>query len=249
MFALSQLCLEASIKDRPDLLKIVDTALDWIDAHHSPTTGLWSGPHHVSASNAMAATFHFTFFFDFRLRKFKYFPQIIDSCLDLQNRFGFFSEPDITNACLDYDALDLLAKASVVSRYRSADVHQAFSRCLVPLLSLRNLDGGFSHTKYEYRHPFFPPQSSRLLSRLRLTRFLPTPRLLPARGTYRAPWDALSCKKDESNAFSTWFRTLSFVLAKQREWLSPGAECPLTFRRLPFLGYHNPALLRRVFGL
>lgn len=128
MFTLAQLCHDAERHRRPELLDTVDAGLDWVDAHQSPQTGLWEGPHPVSLTNAMAATFHFTFFYGYRRRRLRYADRIIDSCLALQESHGLFSGADVGHTCLDYDALDLMAKASVTTDHRSREVADAMDR-------------------------------------------------------------------------------------------------------------------------
>ncbi len=239
MFALSQLCHESDRHQQPELLKIVDVALDWLDAHQSPETGLWQGEHEVSLTNAMAATFHFTFYYGYRHRPLQYVDRIIDSCLSLQQPHGLFSGNAIGQTCLDYDVLDLLAKATLATDYRSDDVQEAMMRAYNALLKLYNpADGGFADCKEQLHDPN-KGRKAKLLRKLGLSRFIPSPTPIPAQGTYSVCWSLLSCDTAQSNAFSTWFRLLGLRLASQNQWLAPDAMARFTFRRLPFLGYHK----------
>lgn len=240
MFALSQLCHDAERHRKPELLELVDTALDWLDVHQSSETGLWQGPHKVSLENAMAATFHFTFYYGYRRRPLQYVERIIDSCLALQQQHGLFSVRAIGHTCLDYDALDLLAKASLVTDYRFDEVQAAMMRAYDALLGLYNtVDGGFAHCK-EYLGSPRRGRKAWLLYRLGLSRFVTSPTCIPAKGTYHVCWRLLSCEIAQSNAFSTWFRLLALRLATPRQWLHADSTEKITFRRLPFLGYHDP---------
>jgi hypothetical protein len=240
MFALSQLCHDAERHHKPELLKLVDVALDWLDAHQSPETGLWQGPYEVSLTNAMAATFHFTFYYGYRHRPLQYVERIIDSCLKLQEPHGLFSGNAIGQTCLDYDALDLLAKASLATDYRYEDVQQAMMRAYDVLLELHNpVDGGFADCKKRFIDRS-KGRKAKLLRMLGLSRFIPSPICVPAQGTYSVCWRLLSCDTAQSNAFSTWFRLLGLHLASQSQWLNSNSTQPFTFRRLPFLGYHDP---------
>ena len=139
MFWMGQFAHEVDRHGRTELLPLLDAGLDWMDAHQSPETGLWSGPVSVSLSAAMAATFHFTFFYAFRRRPLLHLEQIIDSCLELQKPDGLFSRNDcVGQTCLDYDALDLLAKATLVTDYRRRDLQAAFHAARGALLGLVN---------------------------------------------------------------------------------------------------------------
>ncbi len=244
MFVLSQLCHDAERHQQPELLKIVDVALDWLDAHQSPETGLWQGPHQVSLTNAMAATFHFTFYYSYRRRPLQYVERIIDSCLKLQQPHGLFSGNAIGQTCLDYDALDLLAKATLATDYRSDDVEEAMTLAYDALLGLYNpADGGFANCKEHLSDPN-KGRKAKLLRKLGLSRFVRSPARIPAKGTYSVCWRLLSGDTAQSNAFSTWFRLLGLRLATQKQWLNGDSTEIFTFRRLPFLGYHDPLAVK-----
>jgi hypothetical protein len=241
MFVLSQLCHDIDRHQRSDLLNIVDTALDWLDDHQSAETGLWQGSHEVSLMNAMAATFHFTFYYGYRHRPIQYVNQIIDSCLRLQEQHGLFCGKAIGQTCLDYDAIDLLAKASLTTNYRSDEVSNAMKRAFDTLLGLYNsTDGGFANQK-EMIIDRSQGRKAKLLRKIGLSKFLP-PAIsrVPAQGVYSVCWRLLSCDTAQSNAFSTWFRLLTLRLATQELWVGTDTTSDFTFRRLPFLGYHNP---------
>ena len=237
MFALSQLCHDIERHHKPELLEAVDAALDWLDAHQSSETGLWQGPHKVSLTNAMAATFHFTFFYGYRRRPIQRVEQIIDSCLRLQESHGLFGGNAIGQTCLDYDAIDLVAKASLATNYRSQDVQAAMPKASETLLSLHNTDGGFANCKERIKYS--NGRKARVLRKIGLGKFAPLATRVSAEETYSVCWKLLSCEASQSNAFSTWFRLLSLHLAFQNQWLYDSPNQKLKFRRLPFLGYHQ----------
>jgi glycosyltransferase involved in cell wall biosynthesis len=245
MFILSQLCHDAERHREPELLALVDSAIDWLDAHQSPKTGLWQGPHPVTLENSMAATFHFTFYYCYRRRPLRYVERIIDSCLRLQQRHGLFSGSGLGHTCLDYDALDLLAKASLATDYRRDDVCAALRRAAMALLSLHNEDGGFAHCK---KQPalFFGERTGRLFQLSGLSGIIPNVR---AQGEYSVCQRLLSCPTGSSNVFSTWFRLLALTLSEQDQWLQSEEPLRLTFRRLPFLGYHDPLAIQSGHGV
>ena len=242
MFALSQLCHDADRHRMPELLKLVDVALDWLDVHQNPKTGLWKGRHEVSLTNAMAATFHFTFYYGFRRRQLQYVESIIDSCLKLQQPHGLFSGNAIGQTCLDYDALDLMAKASLVTNYRSDEVQEAMRQACNALLRLFNPDGGFANCKERFIFSR-KGRKAKFLGMLGLANSVRSPTRVPSQGTYNVCWRFLSCDTAQSNAFSTWFRLLGLHLATQKQWLNEHSPESFTFRRLPFLGYHEPLAL------
>lgn len=239
MFLLSQLCHDAERHTRPDLLTWVDQALDWLDAHQSPITGLWQGPHPVSLVNAMAATFHFTFFYLHRGRPIQYLERIIDSCLSLQQPHGLFSEGNaIGQTCLDYDAIDLLAKASSMTDYRIDDVKGAMQQAHQALLGVYNADddGGFADSKERLQTR--KGKKIRLLKKLGLSGWISSTARVPTQGIYHVCWKLLACKKSQSNAFSTWFRLISLYLSTPDD-PTGDLQKQITFRRLPFLGFHQ----------
>ena len=219
------------------LLDVVDVALDWLDDHQSSETGLWEGPHPVSLVNAMAATFHFTFFYLYRNRPIKHAERIIDSCLELQKSHGLFSQgTEIGQTCLDYDAIDLLAKAASFTDYRESDVRVAMARSHQTLLTLYNpQNGGFADSKEKVE----PDRriSAKVIRKLGLSQWKNTDLVIPSTGTYHVCWKLLSCERSHSNAFSTWLRLVSIYLSSQ----IGNSSTPMkkaVFRRLPFLGFH-----------
>lgn len=244
MFALSQLCHDADRHQRLELLDIVDAALDWLDDHQSSETGLWEGSHPVSLTNAMAATFHFSFYYIYRHRPVLYIERIIDSCLSLQEPHGLFSGNKVGQTCLDYDALDLLAKASLVTDYRAKEIQAAVTKAYNTILELYNpKDGGFANCKEQYTNPSAGTKA-KLLRKMGLATLIPSPHRVPDRGTYSVCWKLLSCKNNQSNAFSTWLRLLALHLATEKQDLNSGK---FKSRRLPFLGYHDPVAIQLIY--
>jgi glycosyltransferase involved in cell wall biosynthesis len=226
MFWMAQFAHEVDRHGRTELLPLMDAGLDWMDAHQSPQTGLWSGPVSVSLSAAMAATFHFTFFYAFRSRPLLHLERIIDSCLELQKPDGLFSRTDcVGQTCLDYDALDLLAKATLITDHRRRDVQAAFHAARDALLGLVNPDDGFANVKH----------------RRTAGQCLPTP------GLYHTGLNICSCDNQESNVFSTWFRLLALALCDQFQWVDHKSNA-FGFRRLPWLGCHDVAAIQRSYA-
>ena len=226
MFWMGQFAHEVDRHGLTELLPLLDAGLDWMDAHQSPETGLWSGPVSVSLSAAMAATFHFTFFYAFRRRPLLHLERIIDSCLELQKPDGLFSRNNfVGQTCLDYDALDLMAKATLVTDYRRRDIQAAFHAARGALLGLVNSDGGFANVKHR-----------RIAGQC-----------LPTAGLYHTGLKICSCGNHESNVFSTWFRLLALALCDQFQWVDKNNNA-FGFRRLPWIGCHDVAAIRRSYS-
>ncbi|HOU62395.1 MAG TPA: terpene cyclase/mutase family protein [Tenuifilaceae bacterium] len=219
MFWLAQFVHEVERHKSEEYLPLIDAGLDWIDENQSPSTGLWAGPFEVSLSAAMAATFHFTFFYFYRNRPLKFVERIIDSCIELQRKDGLFSRGnEIGQTCLDYDAIDLLAKASLITDYRSSDIRLVFDKAAIALQNLWNDDGGVAENKEAWKGE----------EKIKINKL------------YHTGLEICSCKNSDSNAFSTWFRSLTYVLCLQDEWVHKVPSHPqFIFRRLPWLGYHN----------
>ncbi len=223
MFWLAQYIHEIEKHRRTDLLPLVDAGLDWIDENQDPETGLWGGPYGVSLSAALAATFHYTFFYYYWNRPLLYVNRIIDSCIELQREDGLFSRNnDVGQTCLDYDALDLLAKCALVTDYRKPDIQAVFQRADEALLALRNEDGGFANCKRRWAGRG----------------------LMEFSAPYHTGLKICLCDTAESNSFSTWFRLLAIRLCRQEDWVDDPATAPVTFRRLPWLGYHDVTAVR-----
>lgn len=219
MLTLSQIVHEADRHHKPELLKLVDAALDWLDTHQSRETGLWKKSRGVSMDHVMAATTHFSYYYLYRHRPMKFSAKIIDSCLKLQRFDGLFSGDSIGHSCFDYDAIDLMMKASLWTAHKREAVQKAVGRTVKPLTLLANPDGGFCHAKYR---------------KIKLFGFY-IPELLKTRasGQYHNCWKFLSCPVMASNGFSTWLRLITFFHAQSE------SQRIFRSRRLPFLGYHS----------
>jgi glycosyltransferase involved in cell wall biosynthesis len=198
MFLLSQVCHDAERHQDPALLEMVDAGIEWLDKQQNLATGIWSGPREMSLGNAIAATFHFTFFYSYRRRPLRHLEQIIDSCLAFQRAHGRFNNQWAGPTYTDYAALDLLAKASLGTDYRSNEIQTAMDRAREALLVSLN------------------PENGGLVER---------------------------------NALSIWSGLLALRLASQRRWLDIQVTEAATFRRLPFLGYHDPLAIQSFQGV
>ncbi len=223
MFVLSQFAHDIEVFDSQELSQVMDVALDWLDAKQDRKTGLWGGPRQVSLSAAMAATFHFSFYYFYRNRPLLFPERIIDSCLSLQKKDGLFSRnTEIGQTCLDYDALDLLAKASAATTYRAGDIEKCFIAAHAALWDLYNQnDGGFPNSKEKHVN-----------NGLRA----------PLNGYYHTGMKICACDTSDSNVFSTWFRWLAIACCLPAKNSFPKRE--FVHRPLPWLGCHNEDAIR-----
>lgn len=218
MFFLSQLCHDSARHGHTDPLRGVDAVLDWLDACLSPETGWWRGPVEAPAVQAMAATAHFSFFYGWRRRPMKHLDALIDSLLRAQSANGLFCGKIAGHTCLDYDAIDLLAKAQISTQHRAGEVQNAMARAAGALGVLQLPDGGFAHARYQ--------EAARGV-------------LEPVDGVYHTGSPHLAAPAAESNVFSTWFRLLALRLTDDNRAIQSGRPWGGVFRRLPFLGYHD----------
>lgn len=244
MFALSNLCWLIDNQSRSDLVALLSSALDWIDDHQSPESGLWAPQKKVPLSNCMAATFHFSFFYLWIGREFKYTNKIIDSCLSLQENHGLFSGPyGIGQNCLDYDAIDLLAKCYQLCSHRKHEVEAALRKAKSQLKKLENSDGGFANNKKSRVLRIKARGLNRLQHKIIDSKRFPKAdsiflKEIDSTGDYNVCLKYLQCKNNESNVFCTWFRTLSINLCNTILATEEKTKSEVSFRSLPFLGYH-----------
>lgn len=244
MFRLADLCLRREHSGMAGVESEMTSALDWLDKNQCPRTGLWKDNGKFGLLNCMAATFHFSFFYFWVGREMRYPERIIDSCLSLQEDHGLFSGPyQVGHTCLDYDAIDLLAKCTLLTSHRRSEIEDALARAKQSLFLLQNSDGGYANCKIQRGIRFDIPGTREFQRRMVLTFRHPAVRSVflkqhPATGDYSVCLDYLRCKNAESNIFSTWFRTLAINLCDTILDPERVRRDGVRFRRLPFLGYH-----------
>lgn len=61
--------------------------------------------------------------------------------------------------------------------------------------------------------------------------------------------DTYLCEANPWNIPALWFFLLSLQLVTQWQWLHEGSNSPVQFRRLPFLGYHDPLAMQSAHGV
>jgi hypothetical protein len=111
---------------------------DWHDRLQEPSTGFWGvGQAHDGrlALHAMAgATHNFHLWYACR-RPVPHVERAIDYCLTLPTR--------IDSACIDVDAVDILAHGHLLVDHRRGDLRSWLEEKLAGLLDLQGEDGGF----------------------------------------------------------------------------------------------------------
>lgn len=120
----------------------VDRALaqlfDWHDRLREPTTGFW-GVGQLSDRtrrlHAFAGSMHNFHIWHHEGRALEGQDKAVDYCLSLP--------PRIDSACIDVDAVDVLAHGWLLLDYRRRDIEAWLAAMLPELLAFRNADGGF----------------------------------------------------------------------------------------------------------
>lgn len=117
---------------------LINDIMRWHMLHQEPATGFWGVGQTLSAEahlHAMAGAAH-NFHLYFKLGvPVPHEEQIIDYCLDLG--------PQTSSACLDVDAVDILANLTRQTGYRRTHALNWLEAKLTALLALQNADGGF----------------------------------------------------------------------------------------------------------
>ena len=125
-----------------DLIPAVEDALvrifDWHDRLQEPATGFWGTGQlsdEMRLKHAFAGSMHNFHIWYQAGRPLPYHERAVDYCLSLP--------PRVDSACIDVDAVDLLAHAWRVLDYRRRDIEAWLAALLPALLADQNPDGGF----------------------------------------------------------------------------------------------------------
>jgi len=141
--------------------------LDWLDGHHlDAATGVWgsldvSDP--LQRSHAVQAAYHWWTLYCYDRRPIPHLHRALDTVLATRNPRGSFGwgvhnpgEPLSGSACEDIDSIDPLARMSLMTDHRRAEVQDALRGAVRWVLSTRTADGGFAFLRgrpFEYGHP------------------------------------------------------------------------------------------------
>ena len=237
-----------SEKSRMALNKIFDC----LDRTQDPDTGFWGTNKGANIFNGMAGAFHFYLFYFYDLRDIKYKEKIIDATLALQNTDGLFNPAGGGGHCDDLDAIDILVKFSMISSYREADIKKALIRAFDGIIKNQNPDGGFCYAKM-YRYTLSEWLDSLKLVKPKLglnfkTRLWMLEMKFGKQLLYPiikdwvwkySSWKVMSCRINQNDVWSTWFRLLALALISSRYPEEFGIGVAWNFRKNAGLGWHS----------
>ena len=120
----------------------LEPLVDWHLRLQEPATGFW-GVGQTQSETAMlyamaGATHNFHLFYALG-RPIPYGEAIVDSCLKLP--------AEVTSACIDVDAVDILANFHRLQDYRRGAIEAWLAHMLGALLHVQNPDGGFADVR------------------------------------------------------------------------------------------------------
>jgi hypothetical protein len=227
-------------------LRALHHLLDWLDAHQDPETGFWGTQDGASLLDAMAGAYHFLPFYFCLGRPIHYPDRMIESTLALQQPDGLFHPDGGGDACLDVDAIDILAKCSLVTQHLAHEVKTSLEQAYYGLLNNQGTDGGFCRA----RHRPLPLKSwkRRLVEPLGLDRLLGKPYSSPREVWYYSGWEEMPFDVRQSDLWSTWFRSYGLAVISTHYPETFPANMNWAFRRLPALGWHDRARIIQCYA-
>ena len=223
--------------------------LDWLISSQDAETGLWGTDAGASRLNGMAATYHFLMFFDAVGRPVPHSERMLDTTLSLQLREGHYG-PLGASACVDLDAVDILANRSLVTEHRAANVRASLLRAYEAIAEMQNPDAGFPEHSVRHRDVVdwvgFPTSYFRHGCKKTLvwqSKQVAKHLLRGVRTNYSGGIEQSPAGLYESTVWSAWFRPLAMAVVQARYPEAVPAPSTFTprFRRLPGLGYTHVA--------
>jgi hypothetical protein len=243
MFVATALYIVWQWEGNASALRALHCLLDWLDAHQDPGTGFWGVQDGDSLLHAMAATYHFLPFYCSLGRPIHFPERMIESTLSLQQGDGLFHPDGGGDACLDVDAVDILVKCSLVTSHLADEVQAALERAYRGILNNRAVDGGFCRARHRPRSP--KSWKRRFGEALGLDRPLGKPYRPAPEIWYYSGWKKMPFDIRQSDLWSTWFRSYGLAVIG----ICYPERFPTTvhwqFRRLPALGWHDGACIKR----
>ncbi|MGC8960617.1 MAG: hypothetical protein ACP5OO_12725 [Chloroflexia bacterium] len=230
----------------PDALAALHGLLDWLDQHQDPDTGLWGTREGASLLHAMAGAYHLLPFY-FALRRPIYLcEKILASTLSLQRPDGLFHPQGGGDACLDVDAVGILAWCSLTTPNRAAQVQMALGRAFQGILANWSEEGGFCRARLRS----WPAKSwrRRIAEMFGLDRILRKPYRRHPQVMYYEGWRKMPFDIRQPDLWSTWFRSYGLAVVSTR---LPGTfldGVPWRFRRLPGLGWYDEAAIMDTYA-
>jgi len=132
-----------------------DWYFDWLDNNADPEVGFWRlGWNHKFkkrlTKHELGGSIHYYWIYEFMDRPIPYPEKVIDSTLQLQNRFGLWDNE--VSYCIDLDAVfSLLRCQTQLNGYRKADIMQAIIKYLDYTIPSLN-DNEYLNSHYSNTH-------------------------------------------------------------------------------------------------
>ena len=248
MFLLRFLIYLAEQDGHLEAWRAFDAVINALLRQQNPATGLWHGFAGCSMRNAVYAAYHFFPFMFWRGIMPPYADRIIDSVLSIQHTDGLFGSAPGGGACEDLDAIDILAKFSLVTGYRARDVRAALGRASDRLFQLQKASGGFPN----YVSSPNPHQARsfkrRLGESIGLDVILNRPFRPSLSMVYYSGWHKVGAAKGEADMWAAWFRSLALSLIVSRYPELGSLPKGARFHDLPSLGWHDEERVRNSLG-
>lgn len=233
-------------------LGALNVIFDYLDTIQDSNTGFWGTNKGANIFSGMAGAFHFYIFYFYCGRKIKFEEKIIDCTLALQNKDGLFNPAGGGGHCEDLDAIDILVKFSAILSYRSADIKKTLIRAFDEIIKNQNQDGGFCYAKM-YRYTLSDWLDSLKLVKPKLglnfkTRLWMLEMKFGKQLLYPiikdwvwkySGWKVMSCRINQSDIWSTWFRLLALALIISRYPEEFSTDVAWNFRKNAGLGWHS----------
>lgn len=222
-------------------LSALHSLLDWLDKHQDPATGLWGTREGAPLLHAMAGAYHLLPFYFALHRPVHFCERILDSTLSLQQIDGLFHPLGGGDACLDVDAVGILAWCSLVVPSKAPQIQIALERAFRGILANQSEEGGFCRARLRP----WPAKSwrRRIAEALGLDRMLrrlyrPYPQVMNYEGWKKMPFDIR-----QPDLWSTWFRSYGLAVISTRLAGRFVEGISWRFRRLPGLGWYDEAAI------
>ena len=195
---------------------LLRSALRWLDGYQC-NNGLWFGDR-TTLLNAVAAAYHFAFFYPAVGRPIPRLSELAASVRRLQSPDGLFVANGGGGSCEDIDAVDLLVRHVHAGEDDEGRSAEAIQRAYISLRGLQNLDGGFCWGRRHW-HRLAQHRFAHRGKRLALPRAAAAKLRNQIRGRFGPPrtWayngaERMRLPVESSDMFSTWFRLASIGL-------------------------------------
>jgi hypothetical protein len=223
----------------------VEAFFRWHDENQDPETGFWGTDYGTSIDKGLFGAMHQYLLYYYLNRNLKFMDKIVDNTLLLQQPDGLFSVQGGGDGCMDLDSIDTLVNMHLRIDYKRPIIEKAMKRAFIATLDLQGEDGGFLWTRrYRFGIKNWCNLGGSILHHRDINYgissckdavlgqflFYDRPRLSPG-------WTANPIPTNESDIFSTWFRSLNLALISKILPKCPYSEFDWGFLEAPGLGY------------